>query len=85
HKKTPAEKADAKAKRKARRDDYAAALQEAFEVVNQEAIKLHERFGGHMLEYYKEEVLQIGCLTGEKRAVSRWNAYLRHKAKKLNE
>ncbi|KAG6870563.1 hypothetical protein C0992_013005, partial [Termitomyces sp. T32_za158] len=84
-KKTAAAKAEAKAKRDARQEEYSSALQAAVELVEAEAIKLREQFGGHTLDYYKAEILQTGHLKSEARAVSRWNVFLRHEAKKANE
>jgi len=49
---TPTEKALIKAKRQAIKKDYHKALAEAHQLVIQEAMKLHERFGGHSIQYY---------------------------------
>ncbi|KAG6877060.1 hypothetical protein C0993_010604 [Termitomyces sp. T159_Od127] len=84
-KKTAAAKAEAKARRNACQEDYSAALQRVIELVETEAVKLHEQFGGHTVDYYKAEILQVGRMKIETRAVSRWNAYLRHEVKLANE
>ncbi|KAG6896571.1 hypothetical protein C0992_007384 [Termitomyces sp. T32_za158] len=84
-KKTAAAKAEAKARRDARQEEYTAALQGVAECVESEAIKLREQFGGHTLDYYKAEILQLGGLKGRLRGVSRWNAFLRYEAKLANE
>jgi hypothetical protein len=49
---TPIEKALIKAKRQAIKKDYHKALAEACQLVIQEAMKLHERFGDHSIQYY---------------------------------
>ncbi|KAG6896214.1 hypothetical protein C0992_009682 [Termitomyces sp. T32_za158] len=83
-KKTPAEKREANEKRRERRQSYQEARSAAWDLLEQEAMKLHERFGGHSLQWYKEDILQVGRLKGDSRGVSRWNAYLRAEAKRLN-
>ncbi|KAG6895203.1 hypothetical protein C0992_002603 [Termitomyces sp. T32_za158] len=83
-KKTTAEKKADKEKRKAEREDYLEACEAVWEVINEEAWKLHARFGGHSEQRYKEDLLQIGCLKKDQRAVSRWNAYLHHESQKAH-
>ncbi|KAG6876880.1 hypothetical protein C0993_012379 [Termitomyces sp. T159_Od127] len=84
-KKTAAAKAEAKAKCDARQEEYLSALQAAVKLIEAEAIKLREQFGGHTLDYYKAEILQTGHLKSKAQAVSRWNVFLHHEAKKANE
>ncbi|KAG6899028.1 hypothetical protein C0993_001598, partial [Termitomyces sp. T159_Od127] len=61
-KKTATQKEEAKVKRDAQHEAYKATLQDAANLLDQEAIKLHKQFGGHTIQYYKESSLQIGCL-----------------------
>jgi riboflavin synthase alpha subunit len=57
-KKTPAEKAELALVRRARQETYSKALSEARAVVLEQATQLRERFGGHSIEYYYEEIMQ---------------------------
>ncbi|KAG6884526.1 hypothetical protein C0993_010382 [Termitomyces sp. T159_Od127] len=61
-KKTAAQKEEAKVKCDAQREAYKPAFQDAANLLDQEAIKFHEQFGGHTIQYYKGSILQIGCL-----------------------
>ena len=49
-----------------------------------EAIKLHQKHGGHNLNYYVELLYQNGQQKGE-RKVSDWNAWVHLESKHLNE
>ncbi|KAG6895481.1 hypothetical protein C0992_001057 [Termitomyces sp. T32_za158] len=84
-KKTSVEKKADQEKRQAEREDYLQARQAALEVIDEEARKLHARFGGHSEQWYKDDLLQIGRLKKEKRAVSRWNAFLHHESQKAHK
>jgi hypothetical protein len=84
-KRTPAEKAALKEKRQSEKKMYNDALQEAREVVLQQATQLHERFGGHSVQHYFEQILQQSRMKKRSRKVSRWNAYLRSEVKRIND
>ncbi|KAG6894293.1 hypothetical protein C0992_006687 [Termitomyces sp. T32_za158] len=84
-KKTAAQKEEAKKKREAHKEAYAAAREAASNLLDQEAIKLHEQFGGHSVQWYKEDILQMARLKTETRAISRWNLFLRYEAKRQNQ
>lgn len=71
-------------RRKARRVDYSTALKAARDVVHQQAVFLHETFGGHSIDYYCQEIMQRGHLERSRRKASRWNVFLRHELKKRN-
>ncbi|KAG6876092.1 hypothetical protein C0992_000992 [Termitomyces sp. T32_za158] len=67
--------AAAKTRRDAEREDYSVVLQGAIERIESGAIKLCKQFGSHSRKFLKHEM----------HGVSRWNAYLHHKAKLANE
>lgn len=56
--KTPAEKAEAAAKRHDHRVSYHDALSKARDIVMEQATQLREQFGGHTVEWYFEEIMQ---------------------------
>ncbi|KAG6870673.1 hypothetical protein C0992_012685 [Termitomyces sp. T32_za158] len=70
HKKTTAEKEEAKTKRETERNTYLVARNAAADLLHAEAAKLHQQFGGHTIQWYKEDILQTAHLKGEKRGVS---------------
>jgi hypothetical protein len=80
-----ADKALAAAKRKTERIKYSEALANSRKVVMDEAIKLHEMFGAHTVDYYYEQLLQGHRLARSKRNVSRWNIWLRKEVQRLND
>lgn len=84
-KSTPAEKKLKAVQRKVRKKEYHVALEEARASILDRATELHERFGGHSVDYYFEEIMQNGRLVKGSRETSRWNAYLRSEVRKLND
>jgi hypothetical protein len=72
-------------KRAKRKKEYQEALADARHAIMDHAAKLHEKFGGHSIEWYFEEIMQRGRLAKATREPSRWNAYLRSEAKKIND
>lgn len=83
--KTLAEKRLEKEKRAQRRKNFTLALEEAQEVVRDEAKKLRETFGTHSVDYYHCAILQTQTRMKGSRGVSVWNAYLSQEVKRLNE
>jgi len=61
------------------------ALAEAHQLVIQEAMKLHDRFGGHSIQYYYEEILHQSHFTKGQRSVTAWNAFLGAEVKCIND
>ncbi|KAH9931190.1 hypothetical protein B0H21DRAFT_699888 [Amylocystis lapponica] len=84
-KKTSAEKAHLKAKRKHDRDDFQNALQEASAAVTQLAQDLHERFPSHSVEHYGHLLMQHTSRPKGQRAASRWNAFLSKQLREVND
>jgi hypothetical protein len=82
---TPAEKKLLAEKRAKRKTEYQEALAEARNVIMEQAAILHERFGGHKIEWYFEKIMQCGRLAKHTREPTRWNAYLRSETKKIND
>jgi riboflavin synthase alpha subunit len=82
-KKTPTEKAALALARRTCRETYAQALSEAQAVILDQATLLRERFGGHSIEYYYEEIMQKSRFQRE-RGVSQWNAFVNQEAKRIN-
>jgi hypothetical protein len=80
----PADKAIIKAKHMAHKKEYNEALQEAREVVHQQAVLLHKRFGAHSVQYYFEEILQTSRLNKSQRKEHGWNGYLSREIKRRN-
>ena len=83
--KTPAEKAQAAAKRREHQVTYHDALLKARGVVMEQATQLRELFGGHTVEWYFEEIMQQACMSKSKQETSRWNAFLREEVKQFND
>ncbi len=81
---TPTERAAKKTAKDAVKKDYHAALREAQETIRALARQLHERFGGHTVDYYMEEIMQQSRLKGEKKAPSLWNAFVALEVERLN-
>ncbi|KAG6809052.1 hypothetical protein H0H92_001795 [Tricholoma furcatifolium] len=82
-KKTAADKRKAAEKRRERRETYQEARDAMIARIHEDAEKLHAQFGGHSIQYYKEDILQTARLKTESRAVSRWNAFLRAESQRL--
>ena len=59
-------------------------LKEPRAVILAEAVKLHQKHGGHNLNYYVELLYQNGQQKGG-RKVSNWNAWVHLESKRLNE
>jgi hypothetical protein len=83
--KTPAEKAEAAAKRSNYRQSYNDALSKARGIVMEQATLLREEFGGHTAEWYFEEIMQRARMSKSKRSTSRWNAFLQNEVKSIND
>jgi hypothetical protein len=81
---TAAEKALRVQQRRKVRETFCNDLQEARAVIMAEAVKLHQKHGGHNLKYYVELLYQNGQQKGE-RKVSNWNAWVHLESKRLNE
>jgi len=84
-KSTPAEKKLKAVRRAVRKKEYHVALEEARATILDKATELHERFGGHSVNWYFEEIMQNGRLAKNSRDTSRWNAYLRSEVRKIND
>lgn len=82
---TPAEKKLKAIERTAHKKEYRAALEAARASILDKATELHERFGGHSVDWYFEEIMQRGRLAKNSREISRWNAYLRSEVRKMND
>jgi hypothetical protein len=83
--KTPAEKAEAAAKRSNYRQSYNDALSKARGIVMEQATLLREEFGGHTAEWHFEEIMQRARMSKSKRSTSRWNAFLWNEVKSIND
>ena len=83
-KKTAAEKEAMAAKRAERQEEYSKALQEARDVVNEHAKRLHAQFGGHSIEYYQQEIIQVSRKSLSQRGPNGYSIYLRSKLAELN-
>jgi hypothetical protein len=81
---TPAEKAIRVQQRRKSQELFRNDLKEARAVIMAEAIKLHQKHGGHALNYYLELLYQNGQQKSE-RKVSEWNAWVHLESKRLNE
>jgi hypothetical protein len=81
---TPAEKAIRVQQRRKSREVFRNDLKEARAIITAEAVKLHQKHGGHNLSYYVELLYQTGQQKGE-RKVSDWNAWVHLESKRLNE
>ena len=80
-----ADKALAAAKRKTECSRYNQALADARKVIMDEAIKLHDTFGNHTVDYYYEQLLQGHRLSLSKREVNRWNIWVRKEVQHIND
>ena len=74
-----------KERRQNRVKELNGALDEAHQVIKDEARKLRERFGGHSEQYFFERLLQTSRFSKSQRKVSKWNAYYRSQVKLANE
>ena len=81
---TAAEKAIRIQQRRKSRETFSNDLKEARTVIMAEAIKLHQKHGGHNLNYYLELLYQNGQQKGG-RKVSEWNAWVHLESKRLNK
>ena len=81
---TAAEKALRVQQRCKSREIFRNDLKEAHAVIMAEAVKLHQKHGGHNINYYVELLYQKGQQKGE-RKVSDWNAWVHLESKRLNE
>lgn len=68
---------------KERKEDYRTAINAARQVVYQEAVILHAKFGAHSVEWYHKDLLQVSSQKAT-RGVSEWNVYLSDQAKLIN-
>ena len=82
---TPALKAVLAKQREARQEEYGVTLQNIRDAVEQHAVQLRERFGGHSTEYYLQEILQHGRLEHARWKTSRWNVYVKQELRLRNE
>ena len=82
---TPAEKAMRVQQRRKSRETFSNDLKEARTVIMAEAVKLHQKHGGHNLNYYVELLYQNGHHQKGERKVSDWNACVHIESKRLNE
>ena len=84
--KTPHEKAVLAVKRLQHHCLYTEALAHAQEVLNDQAILLHNEFGGHSAAYYLQEICQLSHIQKSSwRVKSTWNAFLWSELKKMND
>lgn len=83
-KRSSAEKKALKAERQQRKLTYHEALQVALDVVYGEAVKLHEQFSMHTVQYYLEELMQQSRKNKSSRKVNPWNVYLRQELERHN-
>ena len=81
---TAAEKALRVQQRCKSREIFRNDLKEARAVIMAEAVKLHQKHGGHNINYYVELLYQKGQQKGE-RKVSDWNAWVHLESKRVNE
>ncbi|KAG6809024.1 hypothetical protein H0H92_001929 [Tricholoma furcatifolium] len=84
-KKTAADKREAAEKRLNHRVTYQAARDAIVARLMTDAESLHAEFGGHTVQWYREDILQSARLKSETRAVSRWNAFLRAESQRHKE
>ena len=81
---TIAEKAIQSQQRRKFRETFSNDLKEARKVIMAEAVKLHQKHGGHSVDYYAKLLYQDGRQKSE-RKVSDWNAWVRLESQCLNE
>ena len=85
YKRTATEKKMLAEKRQKHKASYNEALDAAYAIVHEEAVKLKEQFGAHSEQYYMEEIMQLSRLGKKNRqTVNNWNVYLRNEVKRLN-
>ncbi|OJT07132.1 hypothetical protein TRAPUB_2013 [Trametes pubescens] len=84
-KKTPAERKVLAASRTSRREKLATALSAARAAVTEEARKLQEEFGTHDEKYFEHQILQQARVTGTKRKVNIWNAFIHAELEEWNK
>ena len=82
---TAAEKAIRFEQRRKLKETFTNDLKEARSVIMAEAIKLHQKHGGHNLKYYIELLYQNAQQQKGNRKVSDWNAWVHLESKRLNE
>ncbi|KAF8152622.1 hypothetical protein B0H34DRAFT_861813 [Crassisporium funariophilum] len=83
-KKTAAEKAACAQQRRQSWETFTKDLQEACQVILAEAVKLHQKHGGHDIKYYTELLYQ-DARQKDKRQISDWNGWVQLEGKRLNE
>ena len=83
-KRTAAEKAIRAQQRHQLREAFSNDLKEARQVILAEAVKLHQKHGGHDIKYYTELLYQDARQKDE-RQVSDWNGWVHLEAKRLNQ
>jgi len=83
-KRSNAEKKALAEQRMDRKIAYRDALSQAADVIHNEAVKLHEQFGTHSVDYYLQDILQQSRLSRGSRSVSNWNVFLRREARCIN-
>ena len=81
---TNAEKAIRYQQRSKFRETLSNDIKEARKVIMAEAVKLHQKHGGHNIDYYVKLLYQEGRCKS-KRKVSDWNAWVRLESQRLNE
>ena len=81
---TIAEKEIRSQQRRKFRETFSNDLKEARNVIMAEAVKLHQKHGGHSVDYYAKILFQEGRHRSE-RKVSDWNAWVRLESQRLNE
>ena len=82
---TAAEKAIRVQQRRKLQETFSNDLKEARSVIMAEAVKLHQKHGGHNLKYYIELLYQNAQQQKSGRKVSDWNAWVHLESKRLNE
>ena len=82
----PHEKAVLAAKRLQHCHLYTEALAHAWEVLNNQAILLHNEFGGHSAAYYLQEICQLSHIQkSSQRVGGTWNVFLWSELKMMND
>lgn len=81
---TVAERAIRSQQRSKFRETFSNDVKEARKVIMAEAVKLHQKHGGHSVDYYVKLLYQDGRHKSE-RKVSDWNAWVRLESQRLNE
>ena len=83
-KKTDAEKKLLAEKRAEKDEDYRKALSEARDAILEHAKRLQARFGGHDVEYYQQEIIQVSRRAVTQRDVNGYSVYLHAQLAELN-